>query len=135
MFLTRAVTRDRSACKAMVTLAVFNVLAHNGDDHARQFSYIMERDGVWRLAPAYDLTFAVGPGGEHATSVLGQGKAITRDHLLQLGRKADLADGETAGVIEAVENAVADWRHFARECGVTTTSTRRVAKAQDGARL
>ncbi len=68
----------------MFVLAVFNVLTHNRDDHARQFSYTMERDGTWRLAPAYDLTWSSGPGGEHSTSVMGHGKDITRAHLIDL---------------------------------------------------
>ncbi len=46
--LTRAVTRDQRECRAMFALAVFNVLAHNRDEHARQFSYLMDRSGTWR---------------------------------------------------------------------------------------
>lgn len=34
---------------------VFNVLAKNKDDHAKNFSFI-HKDGKWHLAPAYDLT-------------------------------------------------------------------------------
>ena len=71
----------------MFVRAVFNVLAHNRDDHARKFSFIMERDGTWGLSPAYDLTYSQGPGGEHSTSVLGHGKATTREHLIALGKK------------------------------------------------
>ncbi|MAZ90820.1 MAG: phosphatidylinositol kinase, partial [Maricaulis sp.] len=68
--LARAVTRDRREAIAMYRLAVFNVLARNRDDHAKQFSFLMDRDGRWSLAPAYDLVFTDGPGGEHSTSVL-----------------------------------------------------------------
>lgn len=38
---------------------VFNVLAHNVDDHAKNFSFVMNQKGQWSLAPAYDLTFSV----------------------------------------------------------------------------
>ncbi|MFP6743131.1 MAG: HipA domain-containing protein, partial [Alphaproteobacteria bacterium] len=127
VFLTRAVTRDQRDCKAMVALAVFNVLAHNRDDHARQFSYIMERGGRWCLAPAYDLTFSEGPGGEHSTSVIGRGKDIGRESLLELGRKADFTDHETGQVIETVGNAVAQWSDISIACGVTAGSRNRIA--------
>jgi len=40
---------------------VFNVLACNRDDHARNFAFLMEPDGTWRHTPAYDLTFSAGP--------------------------------------------------------------------------
>ena len=83
--LAQAVTRNSRDRHAAFTMAVFNVLAHNRDDHAQQFGFLMERDGTWRLAPACDLTFAHGPGGEHATSVLGRGKDIGRGHMQDLG--------------------------------------------------
>jgi len=125
--LTRFLTRDRREGEAMFTLAVFNVLSHNRDDHARQFSFIMERDGAWRLAPAYDLTFALGPGGEHSTSVLGHGKAVTREHLVELGKKADLKAGEIGDIIDTAADAVTNWPRFADACGVGATSRKRIA--------
>jgi serine/threonine-protein kinase HipA len=102
----------------MFTLGVFNVLSHNRDDHARQFSYIMERDGNWKLAPAYDLTWSIGPGGEHSTSVLGSGKNITRAELLKLGHKADLKTQDANEIIRRVTEAVGNWQKYAHETGV-----------------
>ena len=135
ILLTRAVTRDQRQCKAMFTLAVFNVLAHNRDDHARQFSYIMERDGSWRMAPAYDLTWSPGPGGEHSSTVLGHGKNITRAHLIELGRKADMKGRDSTQVIERVEVALGNWTSFAGEYGVTHASATMIAAALAMVRL
>jgi len=117
------VTRDQRDCAAMFTLAVFNVLAHNRDDHGRQFSYLMDRDGTWQLAPAYDLTFAPGPGGEHSTSVLGHGKNVTRAHLKEVGKSADLKDPEVDEIIDRVADVTGNWRHFSDEAGVSRQST------------
>ncbi|MBL6929684.1 MAG: type II toxin-antitoxin system HipA family toxin, partial [Rhodospirillales bacterium] len=117
--LTRALTRDQRQCEAMYTLAVFNVLAQNRDDHARQFSFIMERNGAWCLAPAYDLTWSQGPGGEHSTAVLGHGKNITRAHLIELGKKADLKKRDAVELIERVESVLGKWRTFAKDYGVS----------------
>ena len=111
------------------TLATFNVLSHNRDDHARQFTFLMSRDGGWRLAPAYDLTFAPGPGGEHSTSVLGRGKDIDRECLPALAGVADLRDAEAREAIDQVADAVADWDGFAASCDVGAASRNRVAKA------
>ena len=36
---------------------VFNLVCDNKDDHAKNFSFIC-RDGVWSLAPAYDITYS-----------------------------------------------------------------------------
>ncbi len=127
--LTRAVTRDWREGRAMYALATFNVLSHNRDDHARQFTFLMSRDGRWRLAPAYDLTFAPGPGGEHSTSVLGRGKDIDRERLLALARYADLKDAEAREIIDCVADAVADWDRFAASCDVSHGSRNRISKA------
>lgn len=130
--LTRHVTRDQRDCTALYRLAVFNVLAHNRDDHARQFSYRMTRDGTWRLAPAYDLTFASGPGGEHSTSVLGHGRNIDRKTLMALGRKADLGEKSAREIIEQVAAVVADWESYAGRSGVSRASMRLITDAIDG---
>jgi len=129
IMLTRNVTRDQRQCRAMFTLAVFNVLAHNRDDHARQFSFMMERDGTWRLAPAYDLTWSSGPGGEHSSSVLGHGKNITREHLIKLGEKAGMKKPDTINVIENARAAISKWKIFAGTYGVSRQSTHMVAAA------
>ena len=126
--LTRSVTRDRREVEAMFALAAFNVLAHNRDDHARQFTFLIARDGLWRLAPAYDLTFSPGPGGEHSTTVLGQGRQIDRHRLLELGKYADLSAAEAKRIIGRVAAAVADWDRFARERDVGFGSRTRIAR-------
>ena len=135
ILLTRIVTRDQRQCKSMFTLAVFNVLAHNRDDHARQFSFIMERDGSWRMAPAYDLTWSLGPGGEHSSAVLGHGKNITRAHLIELGKKADMKERDANRVIECVEGALSKWKSISNECGVSHESANMIAAALAKVRL
>ena len=127
--LTRSVTRDRREGRAMFVLAAFNVLARNRDDHARQFTFLMSRDGRWQLAPAYDLTFASGLGGEHCTSVLGRGMDIGRERLAALGKCADLTDAETREAIDRVSAAVADWDGFARRWDVSADSRNRIGSA------
>ena len=135
ILLARRVTHDQRECRAMFALAAFNVLAHNRDDHARQFSFLMDRGGTWRLAPAYDLTFSQGPGGEHSTSVLGHGREITRGQLTELGRYAELHAEDVGRIIDAVQAAVADWERFAADCGVTVRSRRSISKALAAARV
>lgn len=127
--LTRAITRDHREVVAMFTVAVFNVLAHNRDDHARQFTYLMKRSGEWQLAPAYDLTFSPGPGGEHATSVLGRGRQIDHEHLIQLGKSADLTSSQSQEIIDQVASAVSRWDDYARAYDVGNQSRSRIGAA------
>jgi serine/threonine-protein kinase HipA len=72
---TWAMTRDATEVEKMARLMVFNALAHNRDDHAKNFSFFGGNDD-WRMAPAYDLTFSStgGRGNEHTTAFAGRGK-------------------------------------------------------------
>ncbi|MBT3551904.1 MAG: type II toxin-antitoxin system HipA family toxin [Rhodospirillaceae bacterium] len=135
ILLARNVTHDQRQCKAMFTLAVFNVLAHNRDDHARQFSFTMERSGAWHMAPAYDLTYSAGPAGEHSTAVLGYGGNITHAHLLQLGTIADLNEAEAGQIIERAEAALGQWKTIAGDYGVARQSKGRIGAALASVRL
>nr|QQZ51606.1 HipA domain-containing protein [Phenylobacterium glaciei] len=69
---THAITRHAEDVAAAYRRTVFNVLACNRDDHTRQHSFLMSERGDWRLAPAYDLTFSAGPGGEHYLDIEGK---------------------------------------------------------------
>ena len=116
--LTWKLTRDIREVRKMFRLAVFNVLGHNRDDHAKNFSFLMNEAGEWRLSPAYDLTFSAGPWGEQSTMVMGEGKNPTRAHLIQLGKEAGLDESFVLEVIDATQTALARWTTLAKEYGV-----------------
>ena len=116
---TMAITRHAGDVEQAFRRMVFNVLAHNRDDHTRQHSYLMSADGEWRLAPAYDLTFSNGPGGEHYLAIEGEGRAPTRAQVTTLGRRHGLSDRTIAEIIDVVRGALADWPAIAAELGVT----------------
>jgi len=40
---------------------IFNCLAINQDDHVKNISFLMDKNGKWTLAPAYDITFSYNP--------------------------------------------------------------------------
>ena len=74
---------------------------HNRDDHSRNFAYRLNEQGLWQLSPAFDLTYSFGPGGEHATSVAGHGKNITRAHLLQVAAAGGISTKVAVRTIDA----------------------------------
>jgi len=97
---TRYLTQDVREVNKAYERAVFNVLFHNRDDHAKNVSFRLGKDRRWRLAPCYDLTFSTGPGGEHQMDVCGEGRQVTRADLLTLATQADLSPGWAATVID-----------------------------------
>ena len=88
--LTLHLTKNVEEQIKMFRLAVFNLFAHNRDDHTKNFSFLLDKDNNWQLAPAYDLTFSQGPGGEHSTTYLGEGKNPTQEHLIKLANKHNI---------------------------------------------
>ena len=102
--LTLHLTKNVEEQIKMFRLAVFNLFAHNRDDHAKNFSFLLDENNNWKLAPAYDLTFSQGPGGEHSTTYLGEGKNPTQEHLLKLANKHNIKNANN--VILEVKNAI-----------------------------
>lgn len=81
--LTMILTENFVEAEKMFRLMCFNVFAHNRDDHSRNFSFLyMEEQKKWIVSPAYDLTYSSSFGGEHATTVHGEGKNPTEEDLL-----------------------------------------------------
>ena len=126
---TRAITRRADDVTAAYQRMVFNVLACNRDDHTRQHAYLMGPDGDWRLAPAYDLTYAPGPGGEHYMDIEGEGRRPTRVQVTTLGKKHGLNADRVAEVVDKVRAAVAAWPKFAKAAGVTAASAKEAGDA------
>ena len=125
---TMMLTRDIREAQKMYRLAVFNVLSYNRDDHAKNFSFLMDETGQWRLSPAYDLTFSSGPGGEQSTMVMGEGKNPAIDHLLKLALLADLSEQEANEIIKQVRNALNQWHTLAKQADVTPQMQESIAE-------
>ena len=99
--------------------AVFNVVAVNQDDHVKNISFLMEANGVWRLAPAYDLTYARGTGFTqlHQMSLGGKRDGFTRSDLLALGTSFGIKR-HGADVIDRVVESLKRWPEYAASAGV-----------------
>lgn len=120
--LTSSLTRDVREVEKMYQLAVFNVLAHNRDDHSKNFSFLMDEDGRWILSPAYDLTFSSGPGGEQSTMVAGEGRNPDVNHLRKLGEIAGLSNERIEEIINQTQSALSHWETLALKYGVKATT-------------
>lgn len=124
--LTMMLTRDVREAQKMFRLAVFNVLSHNRDDHAKNFSYLMNEQGKWRFAPAYDLTFSSGPDGEQSTMVIGEAKKPAANHLMQLANLTDLTPKQAQQIIDQTRSALAKWESLAKNFAVSKANISRV---------
>ena len=113
-------------------LACFNVFAHNRDDHAKNFTFLMDEQRNWRLSPAYDLTLSSGPGGEHCTTVSGEGRNPRTEHLTALASTFSIPPKEAKQAIEQVQSGVSDWKKYAESADVSRASATMIAKVITG---
>ncbi|MCH3995925.1 MAG: type II toxin-antitoxin system HipA family toxin [Prevotella sp.] len=97
---------------------VFNVLANNTDDHDKNFSFIMDKKGHWRLSPAYDITYIFNKGGympqeERCLMIRGKLIGITKNDVLKFASDNGIRKAES--IIKEVEEAVSSFRTLAKK--------------------
>lgn len=99
---------------------VFNVVMRNQDDHTKNISFLMDKQGKWRLSPAYDMGYACNPNGAwtsaHQMSVNGKFDDITRADLLELAARNNIRNA--GQIIDKVCDTCAGWPKIAKECDV-----------------
>lgn len=103
---------------------VFAVAGVNCDDHVKNFSFLMDRSGKWRISPAYDITFAYKQNNawisRHQMSINGKTSAfdITEDDMLKCGEHMGLNTALCKEIIERTSNIVSHWLEYAEKCGI-----------------
>jgi serine/threonine-protein kinase HipA len=121
---TMHLTQNFQECEKQFRHCVFNVFAHNRDDHSKNFSFLMDEEGTWSVSPAYDLTFSSGPNGEHCTMLMGEGKNPAVEQLLKLATISDIKKQRALEIIDEIKTVVSHWNRFAEEAEVSATSKR-----------
>jgi serine/threonine-protein kinase HipA len=99
----------------------FNLIARNQDDHTKNIAFLMDRDGQWKLSPAYDVTYSHNSAGkwthQHQMSVNGKQDNFVLEDLLRVGRLINIS--KPREIISEVVDAVKKWPDFARKAGVS----------------
>lgn len=118
-----------SDCQEVFRRMVFNILANNTDDHNKNFSFIMQDDGSWRLSPAYDITYIIDVGGylpneNHCLYVRAKLHNITRDDVIQFARDNGIRRPDA--IIGDVVASLKQFRSIASCYGVSEQWTGRV---------
>ena len=116
----RALRLPYSQAQEMYRRMVFNVVIRNQDDHTKNISFLMDRQGKWTLSPAYDMGFAYNPKGgwtaQHQMSINGKFDDISRQDLLEFARHNNIK--EATEIIDRIAEVSSRWPLLARECEV-----------------
>lgn len=116
-----------NAYEKILRLATFNVLAHNRDDHSKNFSFLLDKDRNWKFSPAYDLTFAQSSFGFHSTSVAGESKNPTVKNLNTLAYDFGLKNNNK--IIDEVKNSISNFKNLANNYEISNDSINLISKS------
>jgi serine/threonine-protein kinase HipA len=112
---------------------VFNVVARNQDDHVKNIAFLMDRDGAWSLAPAYDVVWAYRPGNpwldSHQMSINGRRDGFSVADLRAVAAVAGLKRGRAEAILAEVSDVVAGWPDVASEVGITDQMAEQIGRS------
>ncbi len=117
----RELSLPETEIEQLYSRMVFNVMANNTDDHNKNFAFLLNKNGKWRLAPAYDITFifnnkGTGPQLDRRMSIGGKISDITKTDLIEFAKKNGIKNA--TAIITRVAEAVKDFGKFAEANGI-----------------
>ena len=115
--VVRHLKLDYADKEQLFRMMVFNLLGGNIDDHDKNFSFLMDRQGIWSLAPAYDMVYSIDPdtfGMQKGQSMSIKGKVldITERDILAIARENDIIN--PSGIISEVLDVVSNFRSYCK---------------------
>jgi len=123
--------RDQQVLRAM-----FNVVGRNHDDHVKNIAFLMNRRGEWRLAPAFDMSYAWDPRGEwtsrHQMSINGKRDGFERDDLIAMASIAGIKKPWANEMLDRILDTVHRWPDFAEKARIPEE---RIVKVRDSQRM
>lgn len=109
---------------------VFNVMSRNCDDHTKNFAFIMNKKGEWKLAPAYDICHAYRPDSawvsQHSLSINAKRKNISRNDLLEVANSMNIKNAEE--IIDKIATVITNWKFYAKAVKVDEELMNAIAK-------
>lgn len=116
----RKLNVDYPDIEQMFRRMVYNVVARNQDDHTKNHSFLMQKNGTWTLAPAYDLCYTYSPSGQwtskHQLSVNGKRDGFVRDDLIKVGEEQGIKNPKR--IIDKTLDVVGKWTAYAAKNNV-----------------
>jgi serine/threonine-protein kinase HipA len=112
---------------------VFNVVARNQDDHVKNIAFLMDKQGQWSLAPAFDMTYSYNPEGAwtatHQMSLNGKRDGLELSDFRSVAKVASMKRGRAESIFEEVVAAVKEWPKFAAKAEVSSAWQAKIGRA------
>ena len=122
LLIIRQLRLPMAAIEEQFRRMAFNVIARNQDDHVKNIAFLMDQEGRWSLAPAFDMTYSYNPSGlwtaQHQMTVNGKRDGFTMEDFRTCARTAMMKRGRAEKIVEEVRAAVAGWPSYAGKAKV-----------------
>lgn len=122
----------REDLEQLVLRAMFNVIGRNHDDHVKNISFLMNRHGIWRLSPAYDISYSYDPNGywtsQHQMSINGKRDSFTRQDLISLANFAGIKTAQASDMLNHTISVISKWNEFAKKVGIEKMRAEQIQK-------
>jgi serine/threonine-protein kinase HipA len=119
VLLARQLNLGQSAITEIFRRAVFNILGRNQDDHTKNFGFLMDRNGEWKLAPAFDLTYSYNPSGKwtrnHQSWLNNKNNNFEYSDLLIFGQYCNLSEKKSREIIYQIREVFSQFTRMAKE--------------------
>ncbi len=111
---------------------VFNIVARNQDDHVKNIAFLMDKEGRWSLAPAFDVSYSFNPGGSftatHQMTMNGKRDGFTMEDFRVCAKSALMKRGRAERIVGEVCAAVRRWPEFAEQARVPKSRSAGIQK-------
>ncbi len=126
--LTRYLTGSQQAVNEQFKRMIFNIVGRNQDDHAKNFAFMMDKNGIWNLSPAYDITYSNGTGytKNHQLSLNGKTNDFTLNDILQLAKKHSIKENIAKEYLEQIVEVFSKFKNKAKEIDVNEQTYHRI---------
>lgn len=132
MLTIRQLRLPMAAVEEQFRRMAFNIIARNQDDHVKNIAFLMDKQGRWSLAPAFDVTYSYNPAGSwtatHQMTLNGKRVGFTGKDFEECAKTASMKRGRSKAIIEEVREAVKRWRTFAAEAQLPAELSKRISK-------
>ena len=130
MLTIRQLKLPMAALEEQFRRMVFNIVARNQDDHVKNIAFLMNKQGEWSLAPAFDVTYSYNPSGSwtanHQMTLNGKRDNFTTVDFVACAKSSMMKRGRAQTIMNEVENAVKRWPEFAAQAQVANKASRQI---------
>jgi len=132
LLVIRQLDLPMSAIEQQFRRMVFNIVARNQDDHVKNIAFLMDQQGRWSLAPAFDITYSYNPSGawtaSHQMTLNGKRDDFVMDDFIAAAKSASMQRGRAKAIVGEVQEVVRRWQDYAAEAGVSELQTGQIGK-------